>query len=140
MFFIRMQRKNLFAEDYIYLLLNSRLREGFVFPRSVSWVFIIIHPYTQAYVVSFSFSIWTLLFTRRAEKISFSDSVSHFQEISSFVDQKSLLILCFWLKLPKNISSFPIKFRTITPAINIKSHQSFVGSVRLLDFWKSSQI
>lgn len=74
------------------------------------------------------------------KKISFSDSVSHFQEISSFVDQKSLLILCFWVKLPKNISSFPIKFGTITPAINMKSHQSFVGSVRLLDFWKSSQI
>lgn len=98
--------------------MNSRLREGFVFPRSVSWMFIIIHPHTQADVVSFSFSICTLLFTRRAEKISFLDSVSHFQEISSFVDQKSLLILRFWLKLSKNISSFPIKFRTITPAIN----------------------
>lgn len=115
---------------FIYCWIHDWERVGFVFPRSVSWVFIIIHPYIQVDMVSFSFSICILLFTRRAEKISFSDSVSHFQERSSFVDQKSLLILSFWLKLPKNISSFPIKFRTITPAIN-KVTQKFCWQCRI---------
>lgn len=81
-----------------------------------------VYYYTPSHTgrrgVVFVFNLYPFVYAKGWKNLFLIDSVSHFQEISSFVDQKSLLILRFWLKLSKNISSFPIKFRTITPAIN----------------------
>jgi len=111
-----------FAEDYIYLPLDPRMREGFVFPRSVSWVFIIIHPYAHTHIhtgwrgVVFVFNLYPFVYAKGWKNL-FSRLRVAFPEDILFVDQKSLLILRL-RQLPKNISSFPIKLRTITSAAN----------------------
>lgn len=120
--------------------MDPRTREGLVFPRSVSWVFIIIHPYTRADAVSFSFSICTLLFTwRDEEKNLFFRLRVAFPKDILFVDQKSLLILRLYRQLPKNISSFPIKLRTITYTVN-RHIKVLQHNITWNIFWKGVQI